>query len=180
MENKTLKDVPPLGYVVDEDDAENESQEELNAINLYVYDQHNFLELLKYRLSRYVVNDYLEEFDEEDVSIWERMLRVLVRHYSLNNLKMYQTEIKISNFQGHISELIKDLKIKIHDDINEGKIKRDMTLEQMDNFLQNNEYHLFLKWSIRYLDKFSFKRFMKKIFEENKLPYANVEDLEED
>lgn len=167
-----------LGFLVDVDDEEDDSQEEVNEINLYVYDQSNFLELLKHRVNRYILEDYLTQFPIEDSAIWEKAFQTMIRTYSLNNLKTYQTEIKISNFEKHVIDLIRDVKIKIQDDIADKKLNADITLGDMDEFTQSNGYHLFFKWSIRFLDKFSFKRFMKKVFEESKLPYVGVEDLD--
>jgi hypothetical protein len=166
-----------LGYTVDDEEGDYDTQEEVNEINLYLYDQECFLKLLNYRVSRYALEEYLDQFSDEDSAVWDRAFYIMIKNYSLNTLKTYQTEIKISNFEKHVKDLVRDIKIKLQDDITENKININFNIEELDKYLKDNDYHLFIRWSIRFLDIFSYKRFMKKIFEENMSVLHNSEDI---
>lgn len=166
-----------LGYLVDDEDGEYDSQEEMNVLNLYLYDQDCFLNLLKHHISRYTLDEYIGQFPEENKELWEKAFQVIIKEYSLNNLKTYQTEVKIANFEKHVIDLIQDIKVRMQDDILEKRINQEFTIDELDVYLRENKYHLLLKWSIKFLDIFSYKRFIKKIFEESASAFHNSEDL---
>lgn len=154
-----------LGRVVDEIDGELD-QVDQDRQNLYDYDMMVFLNSLDSKMSEAYVNDYLEQFKEEGEAFWENVLKKIIKIYHLNNLKFYVTEVKIDGFNDYVSELVYDLKVRLPRMIEDCKISRDIIRDDFETYLVSELYSKLLIWSVKFIDRESYKRFTNQIFGE--------------
>ena len=164
-----LNDDVVLGKLTDPKTYPGDSQEDLNLDLMLSHDQNLLLKFIKYRVGRYTIEDLLNDLRESDDRFWERVLKAIILNYHLINLEMFITDTVTENFAKHIIDLYRDLKITMIDDILEQKITVNMTREELENVI-NTYQSILLKWSIRFITREDFEKFMMKIFQEYKSP----------
>jgi len=169
-----------FGLTIDENDDTGISQEDLSEVILASYERNQLLRLCDKRVTPSLVKYYINEIDNEDEIFWEKMLRRLVNVYFLFNLRLFLTEIRISSFEEHVIDFVKDIKINIPQDIVERKITKDTTRDELEDLLMGDKkYKTFLKWSIKFIDRESYERFLKQIIKISKMTFYSEEDDEE-
>lgn len=169
-----MYDSKVLGGVVDQ--PTEEEQTELNWQLLYSFDQEKLLQCIKNRVSKYFLNDYLDDLKYSPKEYWRNIvLREIISHYALP-LKLFLSEgfeIDI-DIKMEIFKLIRYLKIDLLDKVYEQFKKQEKVLnEEFLKFIKTiDELSPFLfRWSMTYIDRESLERFVKIILEESKQPY---------
>ena len=154
----SLFDDKIFGLTVDEDEDTGISQEDLGEIMIATHEQNMLLRLLDKRVTPSLVKYYLNEIDNENEMFWEKVLRRLVNVFFLFNLRLFLTETRISSFEKHVIDFVKDLKINIPQDIIERKITTGTTRDELEDLLMSDKkYGTFLKWSIKFVDRESYR-----------------------
>jgi hypothetical protein len=161
-----LNDDPILSLTVDEDDDTGTTQEQINDLSLYLHDQNIFLEGVGRRVTSSFINHYMKLVPEDDEMFWEKVLRRMVKVYSLHNLKMYLTDVKITNMCMYTMELVRDMKIRIPEAILFKDITKNMEREELEKYLKTKNFGSFLKWCIVFIGRDSYAAFMEKLFQE--------------
>lgn len=168
MNNETV-----LGRIIDHD-VDNDSQEELNAESLFIYDSMQFVDLLGTRMSKYDVEFYLDNLVEENEEIyWEEVLKKLINIYSFYPLKVYLEKgfrFLEFDFKTEVIKLIRIIKVDIPFIIEDKDIKRkDVdTITKMKIVFEKYKITLpfMMEYFFEYTDNESFTNFLNKIFSE--------------
>lgn len=160
-----LNDDSILGKLTDSKTYPGDSQEDLNLDLMLTHDQHLLIQYIQKHIGRYTLEDLLNDLRESDDVFWDKVLRRIISVYSLENLDLYVTDTPITNFSQYIIDLLIDLKITLLDDILEGKIKKDITREELETVIKDYKSVL-LRWSIRFIVKDDYKKFLNQVFKE--------------
>ena len=180
----SLFDDEIFGLTVDENDDEEVSHDEIGKLMLDTHEQNQFLKLLDKRVTPSLVKYYLKELDkedEDDETFWEKIFRRLVNTFALFNLRLFLTETRITSFEKHVKDLVKDLKINIPQDIVERKITKEISRDDLEDLLiADKKYGTLLKWSIKFIDQESYKRFIMQIIKISKMEFYSEEEYDEE
>jgi len=155
-----------LGRMVDPTEYPGDSQEDLNEELLMFFDQVMLLKYVSKRVGSIGFLELIDSLRECDYEFWYRAYIQLIKVYSLNPLK---TDIANCAALGLIEDTINiltDIKVKLINDILEGRVNKEVTRDEFEIFLRDNNYCYKLQWVIKYIDKESFAKFVKRIFYE--------------
>ena len=173
-----ILDDPILGTLVDEIESDY-SQEDVNQQSLYVHNQIELLDAIDKRKSKYELSYYVDNVSYLDLDYWVRLLKEVIRFYSINSLKIYladefqnNAQFDLAKFQKDVKSLILAIKIDLIDYIKDGKLVEMFDREAFYQFLiDNNIQSSLLIWAINYIDVESFEEFRDKLFNEAKQEY---------
>lgn len=161
-----LMDDSYLGNLVDLIDSE-EDQSILNIDLLYDHDRVQLINSCKYRINTSYLNFLIESCDLNDIEYWKIVLSEYINEYNLNPAKLYiDNNIDNKNLTSQIIEFIIYLKIRFVSLIEKRKIDKNITRDNLENYLRITEAPDIFIYSIQYIDKDSYKKFIKRIFDE--------------
>lgn len=165
-------DIDLLAYRL-ADDNMNENQEDINDESLYLYDHNKFINLLKSKTSVYIINDYINEFKDEDEQFWFRILREVIDIYSLNCLKMFFSDITSDelpqDMKQEIKNLILFLKGDLQDYIKYNKMMSNLSVGEFTVGIKSLNVPYLFKWFLIYTDIITFNTFLNLIVSESNL-----------
>ena len=170
----SIFDDPNMGELVDEITSD-ESQEDLNIEKLYKHYMRSILFMISKRCSYYEISSAFDEIGIGEPEFWFETLKEIIIVYSLNPLKNYlYPGFKI---QLDIEKDIKDLILFLKGTLirkmesKELDIKLFTDIETFKNIvLSIEECPKLLEISMEYIDDDSYKKFIKKIYEESHTP----------
>lgn len=161
-----------LGRLVDlQDNDSDEDQCDLNAESLYIYDQKQLLESVKYRVSKYAILYYLDTLNSAPFDLWKSLLRNIIDHYSLNSLKPYLSETFPSSIDvtRETKLLFYFLKVTLINIINENT---NLSINDIISRVKERDNNPWLfGYAIDYLDADSMIEFQTSIRLESKQDY---------
>ncbi len=164
-----LNDDIVLGRMTDPKAYPGDSQEDLNISLLMAHDQNLLLKYVKKRIGRFTLEDLLYDLEECSDEFWEEVLIKIIKYYNLANLEMYLSDVKMANFSKHVIDLYRDLKITLIDDIVEQKIKRGISRDEFEEKISKYT-SLLLRWSIKFITKEDYEKFISRVFLESVSP----------
>ena len=154
-----------------------DTQEEINAESLYLYDQDKLIRAIELRVSKYTLDFYLENLIEAPREYWLLLLRKIINVYNLNTLKLHLSEGFDSNIelQDEIIKLVYFLKVDLPLFLFDKKIKDTISFDEFRKLISTHEEFPYLfKWSILYIDLESYNLFIKQAVSESKeLTYSD-------
>ena len=138
-----------------------------------------FYKTINKRKSKYELSYYVDNVSYLDLDYWVRLLKEVIRFYSINSLKIYladefqnNAQFDLAKFQKDVKSLILAIKIDLIDYIKDGKLVEMFDREAFYQFLiDNNIQSSLLIWAINYIDVESFEEFRDKLFNEAKQEY---------
>lgn len=168
----SILDSEYLGTTVDELDSDIE-QSDLNVDLLVNYDREQVFECIKNRISFSYLEFILNSVEVNDIKYWIEILNECARVYSLNYLKMYSETVETKEKLGiEVIKFLLFLKIKLIDLVERKEIDiKDMTRDNLENYLIIIKAPVILVDAIRYIDGESYKKFIKRIILETKLDF---------
>jgi hypothetical protein len=167
-----IQDSLILGITSDEMDS-NLDQDEINEISLYLYDQEELLRKVKERMSKYMLEFYIEKIPAEDIEFWSIMLQEIIQVYSLNSLKPYMAEVFRTP---ELGKNIKDLLWFVKTDLITNTVENitiDTTREKLVELLKSWKAPILLVYAINMNDGGSLDSFKKAIVQESKMDYPD-------
>lgn len=168
-----------LGREVDPSSHPETTQEDLNAESLMLYDQELLIRYVGKHVGMMALKEQIESLEECDEEFWFRVFKKIIRTYSLNPLKNDLASVSDLDMKSNTIGILKDIKIRLLDDILEDKIKKDITREELEKYVIDNDYTKKFQWVIKYIDLESYEKFIKKIFKEFIEPlYDDSDDIQ--
>jgi hypothetical protein len=151
-------------------------QEELNEDLLKEHNQYILLNSIKNRLSSYYLSYLLEEVSKTDSILWDNILEELIRVYSLNYLKIKHDIFVYESYLEKIKDIITLLiyiKIRLIRHIDNGKFKESIKHDKFLDLLIEDKAPNTLVELIKYSDNESYKKFVSRLFLEQKLDFMD-------
>lgn len=168
-----LEDYVFLGYLSDEEEAE-ETQEEVNERSLHLYDQSQLIDGIGKRMSRSELRLLMERLKNSNDEFWTLLLKIIIKEYSLNPLKLYIAE----GFSGmnrirEIKRLVIFIKIILIERVIDKGVDININRGEFEDFISDLKPPELMRLSIKLIDRESFGLFIKKIFSESKEDYTD-------
>jgi len=155
-----------LGRMVDQTEYPGDSQEDLNAELLMFFDQVMLLKYISKRVGSIGFLELIESLRDCEYEFWYRAYIQIIKVYSLNPLKTDISNCTTLGLVENTINMLSDIKVKLMNDILEGRINKTITREEFETLLHENNYCYKLQWVFKYIDKESFNKFIKRIFYE--------------
>lgn len=157
-----------LGHIVDPEESDYE-QTAMNEDLLFEHDQIEFLRSFNLRISDPMLKYYLDHIDMSNTDYFTLVLNSLAKTYSLNYLKLENYNINDRNeYIKGIIQTIRFIKIKMISLVEIKKIDKDISREEMEQFLHIESAPKLLTNCIKYIDAESYKKFVSRLFVEVK------------
>lgn len=140
------------------------SQEEYNAESLYLFDQQRLLELVREKVSLYVLDDYLRDLRFSPREYWLLLLREVSNYYSLNILKLHSADAFADiDLRVELGQLLRYLKGPLLDVIVKNRIDESIGYEEFLLKLRGSGMPYLFKWSMVYIYKEGFQDFIRTV-----------------
>lgn len=161
-----------LGYLPDEEESE-ETQEEVNERSLKLYNQSQLIDGISKRISRFELRLLLENLKNSNDEFWILLLKVIIKEYSLNPLKLYLAE-GFSGFNRirEIKKLLIFIKILLIEKIIDKELKQDIFRSEFETFINSLDPPELMRVSIKLIDTESLEFFIRHIILESKSDYS--------
>lgn len=167
----SLLNQPYLGHITDPLDSE-VPQDELNEELLREFDSLELLRSMNMRISEPMIKYLLDHIDKNDIGFFTQLLNLLAKTYSLNYLKLYKERFLDKNdYVKSIIYITIFIKIKLISLIETKRIEKDISREELEKFLTIEDAPPLFIECIKYIDLESYKKFIAKIFLEEKLSF---------
>lgn len=168
----SLLEKPILGHVIDLEESE-EDQYDLNEELLFESDRIDLLNSISMRISESLLKFYIDKLDLNDIEYFNILLNRLAKVYKLNYLKLYKYNInqKSEYIQNILATLI-FIKIRLISLIENNQIEKSVTMEEFEKLLNIQKAPQLLIDSIKFIDIYSYEKFIKRIFNEVKFDFA--------
>lgn len=158
-----------LGHISESMD---EDQSDLNEALLFESDRIDLIVSISNRISEPFLKFLLDKTDKDDIEYWGIILTELSSVYSLTYAKIYK------NFILSKTEFIKDIihsllyiKINLINLIEQGKINKNITRDEFEEFLSKSNSSKLIKECIKYIDSESYTKFIHRLFYEVTLDF---------
>jgi len=161
-----------LGYLPDEEEAE-ETQEEVNERSINLYNQSQLIDGISKRLSRFELRLLMENLKNSNDEFWTLLLKIIIKEYSLNPLKLYLAE-GFSGFNRirEVKKLLIFIKIILIEKIIEKGLNIDVARGEFETFIQDLDPSELMGVSIKLIDTESLRFFIRAIIAESKSDYS--------
>lgn len=167
----SLLNQPYLGHITDPLDSE-VPQDELNGELLAEFDAIELLRSIHMRISEPMIKYLLDHIDKNDIGFFTQLLNTIAKVYSLNYLKLYKERfIEKNDYVKSIIYITIFIKIKLINLIETKRIEKDISREELEKFLIIEDAPSLLIECIKYIDAESYKKFINRIFIEEKLGF---------
>lgn len=169
----SLIDDEVLGHVTNTGEEGEEDQYELNEELLILHDKNKLSESLKYRINNEYLN-FLYSRINNNKDFWSNFLIKISSEYNLNVAKLYADGI-IDNedLASEVKKFYKYLKLNLINDVELNKIDKDLNRDQFERYIQDKKAPRILIYSIVYIDRVSYKKFINRLFNEVNLDFLN-------
>lgn len=171
----SLADSLILGKLTDLLDPEL-TQEEKNEESLFIYNQEELIKKINVRISKYELDFLIDEVKEKSpLEYWLRVLKVLIKKYSLNPLKsLLNNEYHTLGQRGVIINLLYFMKVELPKTVIEKRISVNLNRNKLKNLFKNMTVPKSFLYTLKYIDNDSLERMLKEIIKESKQEY--IED----
>lgn len=162
-----------LGYLTDEE-GDDETQEEVNERTLNLYDQSQLIDSIGRRVSRFELRLLMENLKFSNDEFWVLLLKVIIKEYSLNPLKLYLAEgFSGFNRAREVKKLLVFIKIILIEKIIDSGLNPDITRGEFETFIESLNPPELMRVSIRLIDSNSLKSFIRALIIESKSDYSD-------
>jgi len=169
----SLADSLILGKLTDLLDPEL-TQEEKNEESLFIYNQEELIKKISVKISRYEIDFLVDEVKEKSpLEYWLRILKTLIKKYSLNPLKsLLNNEYHTLNQREVIIELLYFMKVELPKIVIEKRISISLDRTTLKSLFKNTMTPKSFLYTLKYIDNDSLERMLKEIIKESKQEYT--------
>lgn len=168
----SLLEKPILGHVIDLEESE-EDQYDLNEALLFEMDRIDLLDSISLRISESLLKFYIDKLDLNDIEYFNMILNRLAKVYKLNYLKLHKYNInqKSEYIQSILTTLI-FIKIRLISLVENNQLDKSISMEDFEKLLIQQNAPQLLVDSIKFIDIYSYEKFINRIFNEVKFDFT--------
>lgn len=171
-----LLDDQVLGRVADFEDNEI-PQDIISGESLFIHNQNELLKSIKRRISKYELDYLMDQVKTSNNDFWREVIKRVSGYYTLNSLRSFLTpSFTKLDFAKETIKLLYFLKVRLPEVLFDNNIDYDFFSEANDfeKFLEEKKINIvpFFKFVLKYIDRDSFREFIRTIISESKTPYS--------